>query len=181
MFCPKCKNKSLKPTKLDDGLSAAGCLHCHGALVSLLYYRDWAERHNGIITEAPSTVGLLKGMQSEDSMGAVGCPKCNRLMQKYRISGCTNNRLDWCTTCDEVWLDGGEWELIKALELGQEIPMVLTEQWQKKVRAQVSEENRRERFAKILTAADLQKADEFRDWLKDHAQKEDILFYVNHQ
>ncbi|WP_444997617.1 TFIIB-type zinc ribbon-containing protein [Aliikangiella sp. IMCC44359] len=179
MFCPKCKDSRLKPAKLDEGLSAMGCNQCNGALVSLLYYRDWIERSKGAL-EAPS-VELLKGFDSEDSTSALSCPKCSRLLQKFRISGCSSNRLDLCTSCDEVWLDGGEWELIKALELSQEMPMVFTEQWQKKIRNQVSDEARRERFLKIIGEDNLLKADEFRQWLKDNPHRHDILFYVNHE
>lgn len=179
MKCPKCKNSELKPTKIDEGLSAMGCSRCSGASVSLLYYRDWAE-HAGEVHDAP-TVELLKGLDSEDSAGALSCPKCSKLMMKYRISGCSNNRLDLCTSCDEAWLDGGEWELLKALELSTEIPMVFSEQWQKKVRDTVSEEARRERFTRILGRDDLEKAHEFRQWIKEHPKRNDIMFYVNHE
>ena len=44
MHCPKCKNENLKPTKLEEGLPVMGCPKCEGGLLSLLYYRDWAER-----------------------------------------------------------------------------------------------------------------------------------------
>ncbi|MCW8879139.1 MAG: zf-TFIIB domain-containing protein [Kangiellaceae bacterium] len=179
MQCPKCKNVDLKPTKIDDGLPAMGCVQCNGAFISLLYYRDWAERA-GDVHDAP-TVELLKGLESEDSSAALNCPKCVRLMQKFRISGCSNNRLDLCTSCDEAWLDGGEWELLKALELTTEVPMVFSEQWQKKVRDQVSEEARRQRFMKILGEEDLRRADDFRSWLKEHPRRNDIMFYVNHK
>lgn len=179
MQCPKCKDTNLKPTKIDEGLSAMGCNQCQGAFISLLYYRDWAERA-GVASEAPS-VELLKGLESEDSSSALTCPKCSRLMQKFRISGCSSNRLDLCMSCDEAWLDGGEWELLKALELSKEMPIVFTEEWQRQVRQQVSEEARRERFSRLLGKDDLQKADEFRQWVKDHPQRHDIIFYVNHE
>ncbi|TQV81055.1 zf-TFIIB domain-containing protein [Aliikangiella coralliicola] len=179
MQCPKCRNVDLKPTKLDEGLSAMGCNQCQGAFVSLLYYRDWAER-SGSVHDAPE-VELLKGFDSEDTPTALSCPKCLKLMQKFRISGCSNNRLDLCTSCDEAWLDGGEWELLKALELSKEMPLVFTERWQKKVREQISEDTRRQRFLTILGKEDLEKADEFREWIKTHPKRHDIIFYVNHE
>lgn len=179
MQCPKCRNIDLKPTKLDEGLSAMGCAQCEGAIVSLLYYRDWVER-TGSCHETPS-VELLKGFDSEDTQAALSCPKCRKLMQKFRISGGSSNRLDLCTSCDEAWLDGGEWALLKALELSKEMPVVFTEHWQKKVRDEVSEDIRRERFLKILGRKDLDKADEFREWIKSHPRRHDIIFYVSHK
>ncbi|MGX5201145.1 hypothetical protein [Aliikangiella sp. IMCC44632] len=178
MRCPKCQNIELKPTKLEDGLLAMGCVKCQGASVSLLYYRDWVER-TGSLHNAPD-VTLLKGLDSEDTAAALSCPKCAKIMQKYRISGCSSNRLDLCQSCDEAWLDGGEWELLKALELSKEIPLVFSEQWQSQVRKDVSDEIRRQRFAKILSPQDLEKSDQLRDWLKDHPNKADIIFYINH-
>ncbi len=179
MQCPKCHTIHLKPTKLDDGLLSMGCSKCNGAFVSLLYYRDWVER-SGRSHEVPD-VGLLKSLESEDSTGALNCPKCHKIMQKYRISGCSSNRLDLCCTCDEAWLDGGEWELLKALELSKEIPLVFSERWQRQVRQQLSEEARRKRFSQVLSEEDLQKADDIRDWLKNHDKKHDIMFYINHE
>lgn len=179
MHCPKCKSAELKPTKIEEGLPALGCSQCHGALLGLLYYRDWAERM-GDSHPVPS-VELIASFESEDTTGAVSCPKCLRIMQKFRISGGSNNRLDLCTSCDEAWLDGGEWELLKALELSTEIPTVLSEQWQRKIRAELSEEARRQHFTKILGENDLEIADEFRQWLKSHPRRNEILFYVNHE
>lgn len=179
MQCPKCKDTHLKPSKIDEGLSAMGCNQCEGALLSLLYYRDWAER-SGSVHEAPS-VELLKGFDSEDTVSALHCPKCSKIMHKFRISGGSSNRLDLCTSCDEAWIDGGEWALLKALELTKEMPLVFTESWQKKVRAEVSEELRRQRFEKIIGQDNLAKADEFRLWLKDNPHKHDILFYIAHE
>ena len=44
MKCPTCKTSDLRAVKLEDGLPAYGCQSCQGVAVSLLYYRDWAER-----------------------------------------------------------------------------------------------------------------------------------------
>ena len=43
MKCPRCKTPDLKPTLIEEYLPAMGCETCHGSLVSLLYYRHWAE------------------------------------------------------------------------------------------------------------------------------------------
>jgi hypothetical protein len=40
---PHCHTTDLLPTMIEDLLPAMGCGTCHGALVSLLYYRHWAE------------------------------------------------------------------------------------------------------------------------------------------
>ena len=175
MKCPCCNTENLKATKLEAGLSAMGCPQCQGALVSLLYYRDWTERDEPVATTEDVSAEAVN-----DSHAALSCPKCGKLMTKYRIDGCQNNRLDLCASCDEAWLDGGEWELLKSLELSHLMPKVFTEQWQRKLREQALELSREERLANKIDPADLERAKQMREWLKDHPNKTDIIFYLNY-
>ena len=179
MQCPKCQNQSLKATKLEQGLSAMGCGECDGAFVTLLYYRDWAER-NPIVEnqDADQTIQL---QEIDDSQAALSCPKCSRLMLKYKISGESNNRIDLCSSCDEAWLDGGEWELLKALEMSKKMPLVFTEQWQNKLRKQATQEAREQRLLKFVSQQDLDEAKAFKTWLDEHSNREQILFYLNQE
>lgn len=176
MHCPKCKTQTLKPTKLEHGLSAMGCGQCQGAFVSLLYYRDWVERQEPL---DPS--GDITAEQVSDTESAMTCPKCGKLMTKYRISGCNSNRLDLCASCDEAWLDGGEWELLKSLELSRLMPLVFTDDWQNKLRKQVFEADREARLRKVISNDDFEQAKKVRQWLKDHPHRAEITFYLNHK
>ncbi len=53
-------------------------------------------------------------------------------MSKYQISPGQSPCL--CGTCDEAWLDRGEWQLLKTLELSPRMPAIFTEAWQREVR-----------------------------------------------
>lgn len=176
MKCPRCKDLELKATKLEDGLPVHGCESCGGSIVSLLYYRDWAERtiNNHVETQNPN----IEIHEESDAQEALTCPKCTRLMTKYSISGLIKNRVDLCASCDEAWIDGGEWELLKSLKLSKKIPAVFTDAWQRKVRKEVGENKLKERFTKIIGVEDMLKADEIRSWLNGHAKKTEILFYL---
>lgn len=177
MQCPVCRDSRLQPTRLDEGLLAHGCQQCSGTLVALLYYRDWAERAPQ--DEAPE--GELQAEPLNESAHALTCPKCARLMSKFQISGTRSNRLDLCTTCDEAWLDGGEWQLLKALQLSRSIPAIFSEAWQRRVRQESAEQARRERFARIAGEDAVARADEVCAWLKDHPQRRELLFYIGHE
>ena len=63
MKCPHCHTTDLLPTMIDDMLPAMGCGTCHGALVSLLYYRHWAEAQKAPATE-PAKFYRLKANDS---------------------------------------------------------------------------------------------------------------------
>ncbi|HSX88398.1 MAG TPA: zf-TFIIB domain-containing protein [Pseudomonas sp.] len=176
MQCPACRTVELKPTKLDDGLLAHGCAQCSGALVALLYYRDWAER--SAEDDQPATE--VASCEPSETHTALTCPKCSKLMSKFQISGTRGNRLDLCNCCDEAWLDGGEWQLLKALELSRQMPAIFTEAWQRQVRQEASEDARRQRFKRLAGDEAIERADEVRTWLKDHPQRRELLFYIGH-
>ena len=176
MHCPKCKHTDLRASRIEADLPAAGCPTCNGALVSLLYYRDWAERHAND-AELAADHGAVEEVQ--DTSTAISCPKCARLMTKYKMSGFVANRLDVCPGCDEAWLDGGEWELLKALELSRKMPAVFTEQWQRSIRKQIAEETRRQILRKAIGEESLQRVEEFKTWLKNRPRRNDILVYLH--
>lgn len=177
MQCPRCKTERMQATKLEEGLSAMGCGKCGGALVSLLYYRDWVERCDPITDS-----GEKQAVEDiDETHAAMPCPKCRRLMLKFRISGCSSNRLDLCSSCDEAWLDAGEWEQLKSLELSKAMPQVFTEEWQRRIRTQVMEETRLNRLAQIVGDDDLQQAKDVREWLRNHTNKVDIVHFINHE
>jgi Zn-finger nucleic acid-binding protein len=181
MKCPKCENQVLKATKIEQGLSAMGCGMCGGASVTLLYYRDWLERTPLDSRTLTVQTKALEEVENDDSKSAMCCPKCSRLMGKFKISGESNNRLDLCSSCDEVWLDGGEWELLKSLEMSNNMPLVFTEQWQNKLRKQATQQAREERLLKIISSQDLDTTKEFKQWLDKHPQRESILFFLNQE
>ena len=51
MKCPRCKTPDLKPTMIEEYLPAMSCGQCEGSLVSLLYYRHWAETQKPLARE----------------------------------------------------------------------------------------------------------------------------------
>jgi Zn-finger nucleic acid-binding protein len=177
MKCPTCKNVELRAARIESDLPAAGCPTCNGALVSLLYYRDWAERHANDAVELATNHTVVEEVQ--DTSSAITCPKCARLMTKYKMSGFVANRLDVCPGCDEAWLDGGEWELLKALELSRKMPLVFTEQWQRSIRKQIAEETRRGILKKAIGDIATERVEEFKTWLKAQQRRNDILVYLH--
>tara|TARA_R110001599_G_C11862180_1_gene621891 strand:+ start:24 stop:563 length:540 start_codon:yes stop_codon:yes gene_type:complete len=175
MHCPKCTIEYLKPTKLEDGLPVMGCQKCEGALLPLLYYRDWAER---IDLAFDAQTEPDKVLTDSDTKTAISCPKCSRLMTKYLVSGSLSTRLDLCGNCDEAWLDGGEWQLLKSLELGSNLPRVFTEQWQRKARSEETEIDRVNRLKKIVGEQDSERAIEVKKWLSGNKNKATILHFL---
>jgi len=175
MKCPHCHTRDLLPTMIEEMLPAMTCGTCHGALVSLLYYRHWAEQQKPPATEAPKTVPAVA---TTDTTGAITCPKCERVMMKYKISGTVANRVDVCSTCDDAWLDGGEWELLEALHLSHQIPSILTDAWQRRIRNEITAETRRSILARMVGEEGVRRVEEFGEWLDGSGQKSHVLTYL---
>jgi Zn-finger nucleic acid-binding protein len=172
MKCPRCKTPDLLPTMLEEYLPGMGCRECQGSLISLLYYRHWAETYKPDESPTPAPAN------TRDSTTALMCPKCNRVMTKYRLLGSVENRLDVCVTCDEAWLDGGEWELLEQLKLSHKMPAIFTDAWQRRIREEKSEETRATILKKTIGEAAAAKVEEFRAWLNTQKQKSTILTYL---
>ena len=175
MKCPHCKTSDLRPTMIDEYLPAMGCGTCHGCLLSLLYYRHWAETRNAPATE-PQKAG--PALETTDTTAAIACPKCSRIMAKYKLTGRISNRLDVCSTCDEAWLDGGEWELLEVLQLSHKIPAIFTDAWQRRIRRELTEETRREILTRMIGVDGAAKVEGFRAWLAGIKDRSYILTYL---
>lgn len=175
MKCPKCKAPDLKPTKLEDSLPVMGCPECEGSLLSLLYYRDWAERT--VPVNAEHDAGEDVAVES-DTATALACPKCSKLMTKFSIASEHRNRIDLCGSCDEAWLDGSEWTLLKSLELAHKLPNVFTDQWQRNVRSQKMEALKVERLRKVVGEEAADRAVEVKSWLNGQEHKSAIVQFI---
>jgi Zn-finger nucleic acid-binding protein len=99
-------------------------------------------------------------------------------MAKYKMSGRISNRLDVCSTCDEAWLDGGEWELLEVLQLSHKIPAIFTDAWQRRIRRELTEESRRDILTRMIGTEGTAKVEEFRVWLAKSKERSYILTYL---
>ncbi len=160
---------------IEEGLPAMGCGTCHGSLVSLLYYRHWAETQKAPSGEASAASA---DPETTDTTTAITCPKCSRLMAKFKLTGRVANRVDVCATCDEAWLDGGEWELLEALQLSLKMPAIFTDAWQRRVRHELTEDTRRSILSRLIGDESVARVDEFRAWLAKNKHKSQIMTYL---
>lgn len=177
MNCPYCKNQPLKPAKLNADLPAESCNQCHGALVSLLGYRTWLDRHPVAERLAADRQAGAR-VEALDTSHALSCPKCSGIMTKYRIAADTDNKVDLCVRCNEVWLDNGEWELIKSLELADRLPEIFYDSWQKRIRQTHNHDLKEQKFKELL-GSDYAEIVRIRDWIAAHEQRRTLLDYLN--
>lgn len=173
MDCPQCKGYQLQPTELEPGLIVNQCVKCGGSLIPLMNYRYWADQ-----TPAANT-NFETDVVAEDNKQAKFCPKCSRLMTKFKIENDSPNKLEFCAGCDEVWLDSGEWQLLRELELHTHLPRIFTDAWQRNLRVQQREMHLKENYRKRLGDETFSKADDFKAWLECQPERTQIIQYLS--
>lgn len=176
MQCPICEKQSLVAGELEPGLVAQTCGACSGTLLPLLNYRYWLDttgaQHDQLLASVETSM-------VEDSKPAKCCPKCNRLMRKFRVGASQENRLELCSSCDHAWLDAGEWSLLKQLQLSASLPEIFTDSWQRKIRKQQEEANWNAYFSEKIGEESFQKVKSFKDWMDAQPSVADIKHYIN--
>ncbi len=176
MKCPSCSSSSLKPVKLQSSLPARKCIKCNGVLIDLLSYREWAEKFTH---KKEANTPQLK--EVEDTSNVKLCPKCSKIMLKFRIDGSTSNKVDVCTNCDEAWLDEGEWELLGSLEIQHKLNSIFTDPWQRNIREEDAKKSHEKRFKEILGTEQYQKLSDVKEWIISHPKKDDLIRYILQQ
>jgi Zn-finger nucleic acid-binding protein len=178
--CPSCAGSTLGPVRLGNAdLPALGCGACGGALLSLITYRDWRDRGGNPQASAAGTDrdSVEDVDEVRDTQSALRCPKCSRLMTKYRFSSETRNHIDLCAHCDEVWLDEGEWELLGRFALSGKLATIFTQPWQYRLRSEEAKLRAEARWAETL-GDDYPRAREIRQWLSGHPKGREMLGYL---
>lgn len=171
MKCTSCGEASLNSSYLEPQLPCYNCPACGGNLLMLTDFLRWKENHSVEFAENSATV------EAQETSKAMVCPKTGGLMTKYKISKDTEHRLDLSPSINAVWMDKGEWELLKEKGLASKINAIFTDHWQEEIRSEES--------ADILSALYQkrfgEKYDEikaFRDLISDKEYRSAAIAYL---
>ncbi|MDH2433468.1 zf-TFIIB domain-containing protein [Pokkaliibacter sp. MBI-7] len=175
MKCTSCNQGELKPSFIDSLFRAHTCSHCGGNWILIEDYVTWKERHPEYQFAADMN---LEERDAEDSRQALLCPMTGVFMQKFRISLHSSHRLDYSSAVGGLWLDKGEWELLKKEGLAGSLNAVVTPQWQKRLQQQGAKEHFAELYRDKFGEADYARVQEVRAWLQAHPRKADLRAYL---
>lgn len=175
MKCPSCKGYELQPKELEPGLLAASCSSCKGSLLSLLNYRFWVDGQERVNETAIDDSEL---MAVDDIHHVKLCPKCLRIMAKYKFSNQNSNRLDYCAPCTEIWIDKDEWELIKLSGLTLTLAEIFSDKWQRKLQQERRVNILDARFKDVLGEAKFEQVSTFKRWLEQQPDRQEVLRYL---
>ncbi len=176
--CPMCKGAALQATHYNDNLPMHECPQCGGAWLRSNEYMLWLKRHP--LTPAdlnaldPNTVSQLV----HDSEKAALCPDCGRFMRKYKVNAHIPFQLDRCNHCNGVWFDRNEWQVLKTVNLHDEINQIFTQPWQKRIQDELTAEHLEAIYLRRFGQEDYQKIQEIRKWLDEHPNRSHLLAFL---
>ncbi len=130
MKCSSCRTGTLNPSYLEGLFACHTCTDCAGNLIILSDFLRWQAQN----PETDLTVNAGVEIEAQETSKAMICPKTGGLMTKYKISADTEHRLDLSPTINAIWLDKGEWALLKSKGLAHKLNTIFTNHWQHEIR-----------------------------------------------
>ncbi|WP_395343744.1 zf-TFIIB domain-containing protein [Ningiella sp. W23] len=175
MNCTSCKNGVLRPSFIDGQFRAHTCTNCGGNWILVEDFVSWKEQNPEYQFSQPS-------QWSEDEVSetasAMLCPITGLIMRKLKVTAQTSHRIDFSSSVAGIWLDKGEWELLKAEGIAGTLNNVVTQQWQNKIREQSASNNFAEIYEEKFGIDNYQKIKEIKQWLDAQPQKADLRSYL---
>lgn len=172
MHCTSCKVGKLNPSYIDQLFRAHTCENCGGNWILIEDYVFWKENNPQYQFEGAEVAEL------PDSNRALICPMSGSIMRKLRISKDSSHKLDYSAAVGGVWLDKGEWQLLKKSGLAGSLNGILTEHWQNKIKEQKAEETFDTLYLSKFGLEDYEKIKELRAWFNAHPKKSDLRAFL---
>ncbi|MBK5145739.1 zf-TFIIB domain-containing protein [Budviciaceae bacterium BWR-B9] len=173
MQCPKCQTDTLQSAALDELIPCQICKSCEGVWLML---EDYLNHKNQLQVSDASSEGVV--VESGETRSALLCPVTGTLMLKFRISKDTDHRLDLSPKINGIWMDKGEWELLKAHGLAGKLNTIFTDVWQRQIRESAAKEQFDELYLERFGESDYQKIKSIREWLHQHPQKDRLKAFL---
>jgi len=99
-------------------------------------------------------------------------------MIKYVVGHGIQFRVDFCRSCNGVWLDKNEWEILESKNLHDEINLFFTDAWQRNVRRSELERHIEELFEKRIGSKNYAEVVRVKTWLESSGFKAEILAWL---
>lgn len=175
MNCTSCKNGALLPSFIEGQFRAHTCSNCGGNWILIEDFVSWKERNSDYKFSDDITI---EESEISDSKKAIICPASGTIMRKFRISSENEHKVDYSSVVGGIWLDKGEWDLLKSEGLAGCLNSVVTQNWQRNIRLNSAKQNFAEIYSSKFGKEDYAKIKEMRDWLLSQEQKSDLRAYL---
>ncbi len=176
MYSPLHPDTALIRTQLEPGLDAFKCPKSGGHWIPLESYFIWQER------SVSQTLPLPSDYEPQPAAAAFQrallCPESGCLLVRYRAGHGLNFYIDRSPKTGGVWLDPGEWDALKSKGLHDELHLIFSAPYQKRLREELSNAQLQERFRQRIGEEDFERVKDFKAWLEQNPKRRDIIAYL---
>lgn len=134
MNCPKCKHSPLLDSTLSGNLAVNSCHSCQGSWIRANDYETWHQENASQEPELFSQIHQVDYVASPYDNKAALCPDCQRILSRAKVSLKTSFYIERCSSCNGIWCDGGEWDVLEKLGWHTHIEQLFTTSWQVRMR-----------------------------------------------
>ena len=176
MISPVSKNQRLERVSLESGLMAYRCPSSKGVFISVGAYFRWLAQQPGRLPHLPAAETRAQKPVDDDSRVKI-CPESGQIMQRFAVGHGFSFHVDRSPT-GSIWLDGGEWESLRARNFHDELRLIFTAPWQDQIRHSRSIETRREPLVERLGPDLFARVEQLRIELSGHEQRNLALAHL---
>ena len=174
MKCTACQQGNLIPSFMDGLLRSHTCDHCGGNWVLIEDFLSWKEKNPNF----QFAENIEYAEEADESSRALLCPITGAIMTKFRISSTNNHRLDYSASVGGIWLDKGEWQLLKEAGIAGSLNSIVTQSWQQQLRAETTKDHFQQMYEAKFGTDVYTKVKALREWLYAQPQKSDLRAYL---
>ncbi len=179
MNCPICKNHPLGTNEIIPNLNVYTCNNCQGNWIRFEDYWKWHEHSKSeLISTEPVSLAEDEYLPILDSKQAKLCPDCTRILIKYKVRNDLDFYVDHCGSCNGVWLDKNEWQVLQRNNLHHQLYSFFTGSWQKKLRQESTRAHLDAQYRTKFGPEGYNRLKDFKAWLDENPNRSYILAFL---
>lgn len=173
MHSPRDRKATLERIELEPGLAGYVCPTTGGHWIDGDAYWAWLRAQPSRLPEKPAESAEVRAVDDADD--ALISPRSGRVMRKFEVGRGLRFRIDFDAASGGFWLDGGEYEALRARNMHDELNLIASDEWQRKLRVERSREVARARLRDVLGAADFERLEATIAWIDCHPHVDLLL------
>jgi Zn-finger nucleic acid-binding protein len=182
MKSPVAEGVQLEREVLEPGLVVHRCPQSGGVFIPADSYWHWLRKNPNRLPQLPIDTAEPKPVKlttsSDTDKMAKLCPVGGAVMVRCRVGHGFGFHLDRSET-GGIWLDSGEWELLKSRNFHDELHLMFAAPWQRKVREEEKKSGIETRLRERLGEEVYATLSELKSHLAGHPARSEALAFLS--
>ena len=175
---------NLVKTELEPSLASWRCPSSGGHWIPAPSYLQWHSQLPAILKKEGTDRKISKiqppDIEEQLERPALLCPESNCLLVRYRVGG-IGIYIDRSPISGGIWLEAGEWNLLKENTLHASLHEIFTTSYQKRILREEAHEALMHKFYTDLGEDVAEDLVHLAEWLKLHPKKRRIIAWLHEQ